>query len=317
MRLMPMRATRLDTPPENLDAFIAEIAEGVLAVYGEAAARAYEERAERGFGAAIATPAACLWSVGEGRTSRGLLLGILREGIAEITLVHVLCGQGGAEVEHALVSAATREFRKAGARAILSEGLAYAPMDLDGAFAREGFEAIPRGLLTARAEEVLMRAGACASGEPLGVPEYRAAAECIAAAYVGHPGRRLHPEVCDSEAAFGYVLRVLAGMYGPVLPTYVRGVQRAGRCAGVLLGSEIAPGMGFVLQVATRPEHRGKGLATGLLGGFAGACLEAGVPTLGLGVTLDNPARRLYETLGFRQIRPVTAYTWWREGAAP
>lgn len=317
MRLMPTRATKLAAPPENLEAFIAEIAEGVRAVYGDAAAQAYVERAARGFGAAIATPAACLWSVGEGRASRGLLLGILREGVAEITLVHVLRGHEGAQVEHALVSAAVRDFRRAGARAILSEGLAYAPMDLDGAFTREGFETVPRGLYTARADEVSQRSGGAAPGAPLSIPEYRAAAGCIAAAYAGHPGRRLHPEVHHPDAALGYVLRVLSGMYGPVLPAYVRGVQQEGRCAGVLLGSEIAPGMGFVLQVATRPECRGQGIATGLLGGFAAACLEAGVPSLGLGVTLDNPARRLYEALGFHQLRPVTAYTWWREGAAP
>ncbi|MCC6154607.1 MAG: GNAT family N-acetyltransferase, partial [Candidatus Hydrogenedentes bacterium] len=39
---------------------------------------------------------------------------------------------------------------------------------------------------------------------------------------------------------------------------------------------------------------------------------EAGLERIALGVTNDNPARRLYERLGFRKILPVNAYVWWK-----
>lgn len=310
---MPI-AVRLDAPPRNLDEFIAEIAGGVRDVYGDAAASAYEERAPRGFGVALSVPQTCLWAVHDAQRCVALLLGILRGGIGEITLVHVLKGHANRLYEHQLVRAAAENFRREGAQAILCEAMAHAPMDLDGAFGDAGFDAIRRGLFMADAVDAQRAAQGCAPGSALQLCEFRSAADCIAAAYVAHPGRMLHPEVRGADTAHAYLLRAYSGFYGPVLPSYARVIVDRDRCSAVLLGCEIAPGTGFVLQVATRPECQRMGHAQGLLGGFATACIDAGVPRLGLGVTLDNPARHLYEKLGFQLQRPVTAYTWWRDG---
>lgn len=310
MRLNPRQVGDL---PANLDAFIAEIGAGVRTLYGDAAARAYLERAPRGFGAAAAASTAYLWVVDGGEGARGLLLGAMRGDIAEITLVHVLAPFRGTGIEHALVAAAVGHFQEMGVRAVVSEPVAHGDIDLAGAFGVAGCVSVERGLFMASTREVAGGGGEeMEGGTPLGAAQFREAAEVIAAAYVDHPGRLIHPEVSDVSSAHEYLLRVLAGVFGPVLPHYCRVAVREGRCAGVLLGCELAPEVGFVLQVAVRPEFRGQGIATGLLKGFAEAAQAAGVARLGLGVTLDNPARRIYERAGFGLVRAVTAFHWWR-----
>lgn len=314
MRLSPRQVNEL---PNNLDAFIAEIGAGVRALYGDAAARAYLERAPRGFGAAAAAPTAYLWVVDGEEGALGLLLGAMRGDVAEITLVHVLAPYRGQGIEHALVGAAVGHFQEMGVRAVVSEPVAHGEIDLAAAFGAAECTATERGLFMAETRVVASSgAEALDRGIPLAAAQFRAAAEVIASAYVGHPGRLIHPEVGDVGSAHEYVLRVLTGVFGPVLPHYCRVAVREGRCVGVLLGCELAPEVGFVLQVAVRPEFRGQGIGAGLLKGFAEAAQAAGVARLGLGVTLDNPARRIYERAGFVLVRGVTAYHWWRPGAA-
>lgn len=308
--------SRLTAPPVNLAAFVQDFAASIGAIYGPEAAAAYAARAERGFCAAIAAPGASLWSIAGPEGSAALLLGALRGEIGEITLVHALAAHTGKGVEHVLVRTASRVFREAGAGVITCEAMPHGPLDLDGAFAGEGFTAVRRGLFLAETRVVASRIG---PGERTGglVPaQFRGAAACIAAAYAEDPGRAIQPEVCDGGRAYDYLLRVLAGAYGPVLPNYCRVETRDGQCVGALLGCEVAPGTGFVLQLAVRPEFRRQGIAQSLLAGFCGACTLARVPRMALGVTLDGPARALYERAGFSLLRPVTAYSWWREGAA-
>lgn len=301
----------LEAPPENLGEFIDGIAVGVGAIHGAAAAAAYRARAVRGFGAAVAAPAAVLWGVEAGVGCAAILMGIQRGDLAEITLVHVLPAFAGKGLEHALVAAAAEGFRKNGARAILSEAMQHVPMDLDGAFDGAGFSMVRRGLFHVPTDALIRTAGTAADASvPLGPGHFAGAGECIAAAYAGHPGRIIHPEVRSAASAQAYLLRVLTGAHGPVLPNHCRVALAGDVAAGVLLGCEIAPQSGFVLQLAVLPEFRGRGMATGLLGAFARACATADVPMVSLGVTLDNPARGLYEKLGFRFQLPVTAYHW-------
>lgn len=306
---------KLDAPPENLAEFIDGIAAGVREVHGDAAALAYVARASRGFGLAMAAPAAVLWGVSAECGCAALLLGILRGTTAEITLVHVLPTFAWQGMEHMLVAAAAADFRASGAREVLSEAMQHVPMALDDAFAEAGFSAVRRGLFRVDTFRLLQATmGVADHSAALGAVHFAPAAACIAAAYAAHPGRLIHPEVRSRAAAGAYLRRVMTGAHGPVLPNHCRVVVEGGEVAGVLLGCEIAPQTGFVLQLAVRPAYQGRGMGTGLLGAFARACDEAEVPTISLGVTLDSPARALYERLGFHFQRPVTAYHWREAG---
>ena len=58
---------------------------------------------------------------------------------------------------------------------------------------------------------------------------------------------------------------------------------------------------GWIFDVATSPEARGRGLAVGLLDELARRARERGLKRLCLHVRADNaPARRCYEKAGFR-----------------
>jgi [ribosomal protein S18]-alanine N-acetyltransferase len=56
------------------------------------------------------------------------------------------------------------------------------------------------------------------------------------------------------------------------------------------------------VAVAVDEEYRGRGLGERLMNGLATAAREAGFRWLSLSVGSENPARRLYERLGYREI---------------
>lgn len=74
------------------------------------------------------------------------------------------------------------------------------------------------------------------------------------------------------------------------------------------LFSRAEPGYGFVsesvpeLSIAVRPASRGAGVGTALLTALVGLARDEGFASLSLSVEPDNPARSLYERLGFRRV---------------
>lgn len=61
---------------------------------------------------------------------------------------------------------------------------------------------------------------------------------------------------------------------------------------------------GFIIQTGTRPDWRGRGLATALVTRALRACRDAGYTAVTLDVNVNNPtARRLYARLGFVTMR--------------
>ncbi len=66
---------------------------------------------------------------------------------------------------------------------------------------------------------------------------------------------------------------------------------------------------GFIIQTGTRPDWRGRGLATALVIRALRGCRDAGYATAMLDVNVNNPtARRLYDRLGFAAIRRRGAF---------
>lgn len=74
------------------------------------------------------------------------------------------------------------------------------------------------------------------------------------------------------------------------------------------LFSRDEPGYGFVsesipeLSIAVRPEARRAGVGTALLTALVRLAGDEGHAALSLSVEPDNPARALYERLGFRRV---------------
>jgi mycothiol synthase len=70
------------------------------------------------------------------------------------------------------------------------------------------------------------------------------------------------------------------------------------------------PPAGFIIQVGTRPDWRGRGLGAALVVRALRAWREANVTAVNLDVNVNNPtARRLYERLGFHVVRRRGVFT--------
>ena len=69
-----------------------------------------------------------------------------------------------------------------------------------------------------------------------------------------------------------------------------------------------------IVDVAMLPEHRGRGIGSRLLAAVLAEGDEAGKP-VSIHVEASNPARRLYERLGFRQVEDKGVYVLMRRTA--
>jgi GNAT superfamily N-acetyltransferase len=95
----------------------------------------------------------------------------------------------------------------------------------------------------------------------------------------------------------------LEGEYGRLMTPVSRAVPEADRLVAAVLFAwwyEL-PLLAFCL---THPDHRGEGLATRLITHAARELAADGHDAMHLAVTEANPARALYERLGFREAPP-------------
>lgn len=83
-------------------------------------------------------------------------------------------------------------------------------------------------------------------------------------------------------------------------------IERDGVAAGRLLVLRAAEKI-HVIDIALLPEHRGAGIGTKFLRELQEEAAAAG-KKLSIHVELFNPARRLYERLGFKQVEEKGMY---------
>jgi ribosomal protein S18 acetylase RimI-like enzyme len=310
---MLQRVRPLDALPRNFDVFVDEIAGGLQTLYGAPAADSYRRKARRSFSASIAHPQMELVGLRRGADCLGIALLQYRNGFGEIPFMHVLHEHAEGDTAERLISEAVKRLRRRKVKGIVAEFVPFFPGALAPFFADRDFEVLPRELM-----RVALRDGApvCTQDTPGSRPlrpgEFGEAAACIVDSYRNHPGRRLHLEVHDLEGARDFLQRVVAGSYGTTRPDYLRSRWQLDACVGAALGCEVSPGCGFLLQLIVRQEVWGQGIGTTLVKDLATVFHERSMDQMLLGVTSNNPARRLYERLGFETLLPVNAYVWWQ-----
>jgi len=315
MTNMP-RIVSMREPPGNMRAFLGETAQGLRALYGSAAADEYLASAPGILEASLAMPNVKAFAAVNGLgEAQALLMAVMKPPIAHIVYLHVLAAHRGQGVEGDLLRHALAHLRDEPLEGIISEYLATQPQDLEATYRDFGFTPESRALMLAPLDAPPLGKESPPLTEPIASQDWEEAAAILAEAYRGHPGRHLHLEVRDEDQAHAFLQTVARGGYGTFDPAFAR-LYRSNPDAipeGMIIGSRAAPGIGFVLHVAVHPAAQGKGIGTHLVRELADAFRDAGYDRIGLGVTDGNPARRLYERLGFEPVRNLTAWYWWRK----
>ncbi len=86
-----------------------------------------------------------------------------------------------------------------------------------------------------------------------------------------------------------------------------------GSVAGYLAAADMGR-MGFIMDIAVHPAHQRRGLARRLIDHCLAAYQSQGFEAVGLAVTALNPARHLYERMGFVTLDAGQTAVWWADG---
>jgi ribosomal protein S18 acetylase RimI-like enzyme len=160
------------------------------------------------------------------------------------------------------------------------------PLDLDALLESRGYTPRhPSEVWTAAAEEVPL--DACTSGDP------------------GELVLTKDPDIAWFDCAYGEPTQqrqVREGIVARVdRPCLFASIRRGDVAVACGLGVSDDGWVG-IFSMATRPEHRGRGLARRILGALAAWAIERGDDHLYLQVTATNTAARtLYQRAGFRR----------------
>jgi len=141
-----------------------------------------------------------------------------------------------------------------------------------------------------------------------------AAAQAIAAAYVGHIDSRINDQYRSGGGARRFLHNITQSpgcgvFFRPA--SYVALEAVSGRLCGLSLTSLVAPGCGHITQICVTPTVRGTGIGHALLRQTLISLREADCRAASLTVTAANEdAVALYERVGFETVRRFPAYVW-------
>lgn len=302
--------------PPNFVEFVDEIGAGLRGLYGPAGEAEYREVAPSRFRATLEHPSVDLWGAFDGERAAALLTAVERDGVGHIALTHVLHPYCGQDIECALIERGVQALKSRGVNGIVSECVPFCELAEAAIYARLGFTPIERAIMRADLGTSTFEHAHAEETLPLEPEDHAEAAEVLVESYADHLARDLHPQFHSEQSALAFVSGIVAGDFGATRPEYWRILRVDGRLAGVIFGVKAAPDVGFVIQIAVRSAFGGCGRGAVLLGDLAEAFEQAGMARIALGVTMDNPARRLYERQGFTIRQRITAYTWWKHGHA-
>ena len=302
---------QIQSLPRNFDAFTVEIASELQKLYGVKASAEYASHATHRFEETINHSQVFTLGAMEGEICTALSVAILRDDIGQIIFTHVLKPYTGRGIEHALFRHVVAALRDAGVAGIVCEFLPMCAMDLAPMEDAEGFTRVPRLMM----QRALRGTEFSPSGQTreMRPEDYKEVAQVLVDAYADHPGRAYHAEVQTTDRAKSFVTAAAHGGFGTSNPTFLRVAEDAGTLTGIMLGCHAAPDVGFVLHVAVRPSYRNHGVGALLMKDTMAAFEAAGMVGAALGVTETNPARHLYERLGYATTKQFHTSVWWRD----
>lgn len=137
-----------------------------------------------------------------------------------------------------------------------------------------------------------------------------ALARLIHTANAGHSEADLYPEFFASEEGAVHLLDVLQEL--KTHPDYSKVLRRGNNLVGACLIVTNTDHDGHVAEMCIDKGYRRRGLARNLLTHSLTELLRSihDLEYVTLDVTLDNPARLLYESLGFESLSEYATFTW-------
>ncbi len=118
-----------------------------------------------------------------------------------------------------------------------------------------------------------------------------------------------HPDHSHAETTIAGATETVRGyLSGEIVGPLLADASAEARSGGVLLGMNVVSEMPadhrfaggpWITDICVDPAAQGRGVGRALLGHAIDRLTAAGQPILGLAVTVGNPARGLYEALGF------------------
>ncbi len=297
----------LNEPPQNLDAFIDEMAVQIGDLFGALAETHYRNHAYQSLAASFANPTIDTWGAIDGANARSLLFGTREPHRTTITLAHTLYPYRASDAPKLLLEAFVASALVAGTPA-LTDYLSLDALDLTPSYAACGFRLVPRQLMV---RDSPLQATAVPLPPPLRearAEDLDALAEVLVACYASHTERFLFPEVHSKSAARDFLQHLWSGALGAHGQSFTLSAWQDGTCTGFIAGTSVYPQTGFIVHLAVLPAHRGAGLGGQLLDALFHRMYALGMERILLGVTSSNPAVRLYQRQGFRLCRELSVY---------
>ncbi len=139
-------------------------------------------------------------------------------------------------------------------------------------------------------------------------------AQLIATAYEGHVDSHINDQYRSPAGARRFLTNIVqypgcGSFFGPA--SYAATDPTTGVLHGISLASLVASDVGHITQVCVAPSHKRTGLGYELLRRSLLALVAHGCRSASLTVTVSNEtAIRLYQRMGFVNLRDFAAYVW-------
>jgi ribosomal protein S18 acetylase RimI-like enzyme len=186
--------------------------------------------------------------------------------------------------------------------------------EIRAAFAKYGIQCVPR-------EEMRLADVAAASASlaptllpsgfrfaPLALDDVNAAAKVIVDAYRGTIDEQIYPEM-RSEAGMRVALTEnLTDRHDVYDASASTLLYQRDQPIGLIVCALTGERRGYVIEVCVLPQFRRRGLGRALISHALSAFHAENANGAQLWVTSDNPARTLYESVGFRSQVPMWVY---------
>ena len=296
---------RIHSAPVNLDRFVAEIAPSIQRVFGTDAGQHYRQHAYRALTATIEGGAIECWCARDVEGAGALLFLVKSGGRGTVSFLHGLARPSARRDVHALLETVLDREQT---RALATDYIPFDAVDAGSVYIRHGFRRTDRQIMVLEKSMAYESAPAHSGIRRVRTAELPDLSRVLMETYAAHPERFLFPETHSTKAALTFLARTWSGAHGAKTDQHTYGIWRHGRCQGFALGTELYPGVGFILHIAVTPDAQGQGLGGALARHLCGAFFSAGLDRVLLGVTSANRAANLYARLGFRASQHFSVF---------